>query len=77
MTNPAVSDKFHSKLLLDVTAACLASVAGNVIALKASRSYLLVSLFQRRGTLNHWVAESLFAYCVAACRKRLSGYQMD
>ena len=53
MTNPAVSDKFHSKLLLDVTAACLASVASNVNASTASWSYLVVSLFQRRGTLNH------------------------
>ena len=56
MTNPAVSDKFHSTLLLDVTAACLASVASNVNAWP-----YLVSLFQRRSTLNHWVAESLFA----------------
>ena len=48
MTNPAVSDKFHSMLLLDVTAACLASVAGNVNASTTSWSYLVVSISEKR-----------------------------
>ena len=60
-TNPAISNKFHSMLLLDITAACLASVASNVNTSTASWSYLLLSLFQRRRALNYWVAESLFA----------------
>ena len=58
---PAVSDKFHSTLLLDVTVACLASVASNVNASTAPWSYLLVS----------------FAYCVATCGMRWSGYMVD
>ena len=61
MTNPAVSDKFHSMLLLDVTAVCLASVASNVGAITAPWLYL-VSLFQRRSTLNHQGTETVFAY---------------
>ena len=52
-SRPAISNKFHSMLLLDITAACLASVASNVNASTASWSYLLLALFQRRRALNH------------------------
>ena len=58
--------------------ACLAWVTStcNINVSTAPWSYLL-SLFQRRRALNNWVAESLFAYCVAACRMRWSGYRVD
>ena len=64
---PAVSEKFCSTFMLDITAVCFASVAGNVSASTDPWSYLLVSSFWRRSALHNWLSESLLAYCLAAC----------